>query len=149
MSATGLDTFDRTIQTTHLWLHDIEEVLGPDRQVAWRSLGAVLHALRDRLPLEVAVHLGAQLPLLVRGLYYDQWHLHRHPEPGRDAEAFRDEIARTLHDLRPVNPDRAAHAVFTALTRHVDPGQIAKVREALPKRLRALWAIEAPPPAEA
>lgn len=100
-------------------------------------------------PLRSRSIWGRNCRLLVRGLYYDQWRLHRHPEPGRDAEAFRDEIARTLHDLRPVNPDRAAHAVFTALTRHVDPGQIAKVREALPKRLRALWAIEAPPPAEA
>lgn len=66
MSATGLDVFDRTLQTTNIWLDDIMAGLGPDRHLAWHVLGAVLHALRDRLPLDQAAHLGAQLPLLVR-----------------------------------------------------------------------------------
>ena len=74
MSATGLDVFDKTLQSTNIWLDEIMEKLGPDRQVAWHVLSAVLHALRDRLQIGLAVHLGAQLPLLVRGLYYDQWH---------------------------------------------------------------------------
>src|SRR2546423_5270300 len=59
MSATGLDVFDRTLQITNIWLDEIMETLGPDRQVAWHALGAVLRALRDRLPLGLAVHLGA------------------------------------------------------------------------------------------
>jgi len=73
MSVTGLDVFDKTLQTTNIWLDEIMAKLGPDRQVAWHVLTAVLHALRDRLPVGLAVHLGAQLPLLVRALYYDQW----------------------------------------------------------------------------
>ena len=63
MSATGLDVFDKTLQTTHIWLNDITEVIGPDKQVAWHVLGAVLRTLRDRVPLQVAAHLGAELPL--------------------------------------------------------------------------------------
>ncbi|TMJ79725.1 MAG: DUF2267 domain-containing protein, partial [Alphaproteobacteria bacterium] len=49
MSATGLDVFDKTLQTTNIWLDEIMGKLGPDRQVAWHVLSAVLHALRDRL----------------------------------------------------------------------------------------------------
>ena len=67
MSATGLDVFDKTLQTTHIWLDELMAEIGPDRQVAWHVLGTVLRAVRDRIPLELAVHLGAQLPLLVRG----------------------------------------------------------------------------------
>jgi len=78
MSATSLDVFDKTLQTTHIWLDELMAEVGPDRQVAWHVLGAVLRAVRDRIPLEVAVHLGSQLPLLVRGLYYDQWHAPGH-----------------------------------------------------------------------
>jgi hypothetical protein len=52
MSATGLEVFDKTLQTTNLWLDDISKEIGPDRQVAWHVLGAVLHALRDRLPID-------------------------------------------------------------------------------------------------
>jgi len=72
MTATGLDVFDKTLQITNTWLDEIMSELGPDRHFAWHALGGVLRPLRDRLPADLAAHLGAQLPLLVRGLYYDQ-----------------------------------------------------------------------------
>jgi Uncharacterized conserved protein (DUF2267) len=68
MAATGLDVFDKTLQTTNIWLDEMMEVIGPDRQVAWHTLGAVLRPLRDRLPLGLAAHLGSQLPLLAWSL---------------------------------------------------------------------------------
>ncbi|SDZ22353.1 Uncharacterized conserved protein [Sinorhizobium meliloti] len=71
MSATGLDVFEKTLQTTHIWLGEIMEQHGPDRKVAWHILTVVLRVLRDRLPPEIAAHLGAELPLIVRGAYYD------------------------------------------------------------------------------
>ncbi len=94
MSATGLDVFDKTLQTTNIWLNEIMEKLGPDRQIAWRALGAVLRALRDRLPLDLAAHLGAELPILVRGTYYDQWHSPGRPDKTRSLEPFLDRIAK-------------------------------------------------------
>ena len=74
MSATGLEGFDKTVQTTNAWLKEIMEATGLDRRRAYRALAAVLHALRDRLTVDEVAQLGAQLPILVRGLYYDQWH---------------------------------------------------------------------------
>jgi uncharacterized protein (DUF2267 family) len=68
MSATGLEVLDKSVQTTNIWLDEIMEGIGPDRRLAWHSLRAVLHALRDRLPLDQAAHLGAQLPIVIRGL---------------------------------------------------------------------------------
>ena len=62
MSATGLDVFDKTLHTTHIWLDELMEEIGPDRRVAWHVLGAVLRAIRDRVPLELAVHLGRPAP---------------------------------------------------------------------------------------
>ena len=72
MSATGLDVFDKTLQTTNSWLDEISQTLGPDRKLAWKVLSIVLHKLRDRIPVDLSAHLGAELPLLVRGTYYDQ-----------------------------------------------------------------------------
>jgi uncharacterized protein (DUF2267 family) len=139
MSATGLDMFDKTLQTTHIWLDEIMAKLGPDRQVAWHVLGAVLHALRDRLQVGLAVHLGAQLPLLVRGLYYDQWHPSDHTLKQRSAEQFLDHVRDRLHDTRPVNVLDAVQVTLQALNHHLDPHQIEKVRQALPENIRALW----------
>ena len=139
MSATGLEVFDRTLQITNIWLGEIMERLGPDRQVAWKVLSTVLHKLRDRLPLELAAHLGAQLPLLVRGVYYDQFAPAKQPSDCRTPEEFIAEVAEWLGDIRPVDPEEAIAAVFGVLNRHLSEGQVSKVRSALPKGLRMLW----------
>ena len=61
MSATGLDVFDKTLQTTNVWLDEIAAELGPDRQVAWKVLSIVLHKLRDRMPVGLSAHRSAEL----------------------------------------------------------------------------------------
>jgi uncharacterized protein (DUF2267 family) len=152
MSATGLDVFDKTLQTTNIWLDDIMEVLGPDRRVAWHVLGATLRVLRDRLMPGLAAHLGAQLPLLVRGTYYDQWSPRAKPTDFHSADEFLAEVQRSLGDIRPVNVHEAVRAVFRTIGAHIETGQVVKVREALPKDIRALWPVEengaSPPPSE-
>ncbi len=139
MSATGLDVFDKTLQTTNIWLNEIMDRLGPDRQVAWKVLSTVLHKLRDRLPVELSAHLGSQLPLLVRGVYYDQYEPGRQPGDCNSQEEFAAEVAEWLSDTRPVDPNEAIGAVFAVLSRHVSEGQITKVRNALPKGIRMAW----------
>ena len=139
MSANGLDVFDKTLQTTNIWLNEISDRIGPDRQVAWKVLSTVLHKLRDRLPIELSAHLGAQLPLLVRGVYYGQFEPGRQPSDWETSEDFTAEVAKWLSDIRPVDPDEAIRAVFGVLNRHISEGQIAKVRNSLPKAVRRLW----------
>ena len=139
MSANGLEVFDKTLQTTNIWLNDIMSALGPDRQVAWKVLSTVLHKLRDRLPLGLAAHLGSQLPLLIRGVYYDQFEPGKLPTECNSREEFVAEVAEWLTDIRPVDPDEAVRVVFATLSRHVSEGQLGKVREALPKSLRQSW----------
>jgi uncharacterized protein (DUF2267 family) len=139
MSASGLDVFDRTLETTHVWLNEICNDLGPDKQVAWKVLSTVLHKLRDRLTINLAAHLGAQLPLLVRGIYYDQFEPGKMPSEFRSREEFVDEVAEWLSDTRPVDPNEAIRSVFRVLSRHLSEGQINKVRDALPKSLRQMW----------
>jgi uncharacterized protein (DUF2267 family) len=99
----------------------------------------VLRALRDRLTLGLAVHLGAQLPLLVRGLYYDQWRPSEQPLKLRTADEFLDLVSGGLAGIRPVNVRQATQAVFQVVNHHIDPDQVEKVRQALPDDVRALW----------
>jgi uncharacterized protein (DUF2267 family) len=138
MSATGLDVFDKTVQTTNRWLDEISEALGPDRKLAWKVLSVVLHKLRDRMPADLAAHLGAELPLLVRGAYYDQFEPAKQPTDW-NLDRFTEEVAEGLSGDRPANPRKAIRAVFSVLSRHVPRGQIAKVQQALPQDMRASW----------
>ncbi|HVV27344.1 MAG TPA: DUF2267 domain-containing protein [Rhizomicrobium sp.] len=130
--------FAKTVQTADIWLRELADTLGPDHTFTWKALSTVLHKLRDRLPLPLAAHLGAQLPLLVRGAYYDQF------EPTKlpmlcDYEEFMDEVDEWLADTRPIDAEDAVAAVFALLSRHIPAGQISKVKDALPEELRAFW----------
>lgn len=145
MSATGLDVFDRTIHLTNTWLDEMMATLPRDKQLAWHALGAVLRTVRDRVPINLAAHLGAQLPLLVRGLYYDQWRPSDTQPNWRTADEFFSRISAQLTSVKPVNVADAARAVFQVLNHHVDPNQVEKIRHALPEDVRSLWPVNNAP----
>lgn len=136
MTATGLDVIDRTLHTTNIWLDEIMEDLGPDRQFAWHVLGTVLRGLRDRLSPDLAAHLGAQLPLLVRGAYYERYRPAKTPERLRSLDEFLSGIGDELSMTRPVNAEDAFRVVCRVLDRHIEGGQTRKVWEALPEDIR-------------
>lgn len=138
MGAANLDVFEKTLQTTNIWLDEISAVLGPDRRVAWKVLSVVLHKLRDRLPAALSAHLSAELPLLVRGVYYDQFEPDKQPMRW-DYDEFVSEVSKWLSDTRPVDPVLAIQAVFQVLSRHLPRGKIDKVQNALPEALRSAW----------
>lgn len=75
MASSGLDVFDTTLQKTNELLKNIEDNFGWEgrRHQSYQALRAVLHALRDRLPIDDAVNFAAQLPLLIKGIFYDNW----------------------------------------------------------------------------
>jgi uncharacterized protein (DUF2267 family) len=145
MSANGLDVFDKTLQTTHIWLNEIMAATGADRRTAWHVLGGVLRTLRDRVPIEVAAHLGAELPILVRGLYYDQWRPSEAPERYRSLDEFLERVGENLGPAHRMDPREAAETVLDVLSRHILDGQVRKVRSALPEEIRVVWA-ETPRP---
>jgi uncharacterized protein (DUF2267 family) len=119
MSTTILPMFDKSLQTTAIWLDEIEHDLGPDRAFAWRVLSVVLQQLRDHLPLGLAAHFGAQLPMVIRGTFYDQFDPTELPKETHSEEDFLDAVANGLQSSRGVNPKDAAAAVFGVLHRHL------------------------------
>jgi uncharacterized protein (DUF2267 family) len=141
MSASGLPVFDETIQKTNTWLNEIAQALDCDRHHAYQALRAVLHCLRDRLTVNEAAQLGDQLPMLVRGIYYEGWHPAGKPEKIRSRAEF---LTRIVAHLRksPIEPHDAAIAVFQVLEKHVSSGEINDVIETLPEEIRILWPRE-------
>jgi uncharacterized protein (DUF2267 family) len=139
MSSTGLEVFDETLHKTNTWLKEIAQVLGPDRHRAYHALRAVLHCLRDRLTVDEAAQLGDQLPMLVRGIYYEAWHPAGKPEKIRTREEFLARISTHLPKARPINAEDAARAVFQVLEKHVTAGESEDVVQAMPQEIRTLW----------
>lgn len=139
MSASGLPVFDKTLQTTHIWLHEIGETIGPDEQRCYHALRAVLFALRDRLTTEEAFHLSSQLPILVRGIFWDAYRPAGKPERLRSREEFLQRIETAIGEIGPMNPEDCARAVFRVLEHYVPPGELDEVKEMLPEPIRTLF----------
>jgi uncharacterized protein (DUF2267 family) len=140
MSATGLEIFDTTLQKTHVWLNDVMRELNVrDKRAAYLAMRAGLHALRDRLPVEEVAQLGAQLPMLVRGFYYEGWDPTLVPARMRQREEFLGRIALELNADERLNPEAIARAVFSVLSAHITKGELEDVKQALPSAVRELW----------
>jgi uncharacterized protein (DUF2267 family) len=140
MSLTGLAAFDSTIHTTNQWLHELNAELNwMDRHRTFHVLRAVLHALRDRLSVDAAAALGAQLPMLVRGFYYEGWHPHGKPLKERKKEEFLAHVAADFKEDLRLDPEAVTRAVFRLLAQHVSTGEIEAIKHTLPAELRELW----------
>lgn len=140
MEVRNLDTFKKTLQKSEQWLGELGELMDWESdQQAYHGLRVVLHALRDNLPPGEAVHLGAQLPMLLRGLYYEGWAFRAKPKFAKRKEEFLDSIRQHYYNNPDVDLERLACHVFDILSRHVTAGEIQDVVNCLPRDVKALW----------
>jgi uncharacterized protein (DUF2267 family) len=140
MSWTGLDTFDTALQKADIWLKQIMMELNTDsKRKAYMGLRSVLHALRDRLTVDEAVDLGAQLPLLIRGVYYDEWDPSKTPVKDRHRDEFLAHIQShfTSDSLQEV--EQITKGIFRVIRSKVTEGEIKDVRGMMPHDLQDLW----------
>jgi len=144
MSAAGLHSIDHTVQLTHAWINDLDARLGwENKHRSYRLLRTVLQALRDWLKADEAAGLAAQLPELLRGVYYEHWRPAATPAKKRRKADFVARVdAAFVEDPIVFTPD-AITAVFEVLSEKITPGEIAQVHHALPADIRALWPFPA------
>lgn len=140
MKWTDISAFQNTLQVTMDWLKELNDELHRDdpRQL-YRMLRAVLIALRDRMTVEEATDLGAQLPMLIRGFYYEGWNPSKTPTGERDLQAFLNRVSQNLVLAVDGDPEEVTRAVFNVLQNHVTAGEIGDVKANLPKDLQPLW----------
>ncbi len=127
------------VSETEAWVDDVTRRLGwHDRERAYRILLATLHALRDSLPRDEAIYIGAQLPPLLRGLYYEGWHPGAHLS-ANSRSAFFQRIHDSVHRDPGIDVEEAARAVFAALAARLPAGELEDAKAATPEPLHSLW----------
>ena len=140
MSATGLPVFDTTIQKTNLWLSELMQDLDWDnRHKAYQALRGVLHVIRDHLPVTEAVHFGTQLPMLVRGFFYEGWRPAGKPIKDHTVDGFLSAVADHFPKDPDIDAERVTRAVCSLLADHLPGGEIEKIINVMPKPLRQFW----------
>lgn len=142
MSAVGLEGIDHTVQVTHEWINDLDRALDwGNKARSYHLLRSVLHALRDWLQVNEAADLAAQLPTLLRGVYYDQWRPAATPIKPRDAVEFLNRIDAVFLKDPLEDTEGAVGEVLALLERRISAGEIKDVKQALPAAVRALWPL--------
>ena len=136
-----VDLIDRSVEKTNVWLKELAAELGTDdRKFAYRVLRAYLHAVRDRLMVDEAAQLAAQLPELVRGIYYEGWVPSRTPMTYRSVDEFLRRIADEALLPGETEASYVCSAAARVLRRHISEGEIADVVAVFPEELRVVLA---------
>ena len=140
MTMTGLRVFDETVHTTNTWLHEITARLGwDDRQRGYRLLRLSLHAIRDKLPVTEAAHVSAQLPLLIRGIFFEGWQPARTPSKSRSIPEFLAGVSDGFSDDDDFEAESAFREVISVMKMHISEGEMEDVRRSMPEEIKPLW----------
>lgn len=134
------NTLEHSVQATKEWTGQINNLMDwndPDR--SYRLLRATLHALRDVLPINESAQFSAQLPMMIRGLFYEGWRPSTIPVKKRDKASFIARIQESFSREPLDDPEQAIGAIFLVLNRHVSKGEIEDVRNSLQQPLREIW----------
>ena len=140
MVRSSTPTIDHAEEVAHEWIDELGDYLHWSNDARTHLLlRTVLHAIRDFLIVDEAADLAAQLPVLIRGIFYEGWDPSSTPERPRNKATFMARIEAPF-DRDPLdNPEAAVAAVIKLLNRHVSAGEMAQVRQSMRKDLRFLF----------
>jgi uncharacterized protein (DUF2267 family) len=139
MSITRLDIVERNVEKAHIWVNGLAEELGTeDYPHAYRVLRGFLHTLRDHLSTDETAQLAAQLPIFIRGVFYEGWKPSAVPQRPREAVSFLTQVADEALLAGETEASFATAAGWRVLARHVSAGETASLEHALPEHIRAL-----------
>jgi uncharacterized protein (DUF2267 family) len=135
----GIEELSIAVNSAEEWINDLMRRLGwSDRERVYLVLLASLHALRDAVARDEAVYIGAQLPPLLRGLYYEGWHPGTRPAT-RSRAGFLERIHDGVHRDPGVDAEEVARAVFALLAARLPAAEVEDAKAATPKQLHSLW----------
>ncbi|WP_101066054.1 DUF2267 domain-containing protein [Roseovarius salinarum] len=140
MSALGLKIIDESVQAANVWINEVDARTGWEhKQRAYRLLRQVLHVIRDHLSVDEAAQLGAQLPILIRGIYYERWDPSKTPVQERSAEGFVTRV-QAAFDTDPLgDAHQAIAAVVATMDAHVSKGEMDDVKRSFSKEIQQLF----------
>lgn len=127
--------FDKYANEGNHFINEVAHQLGSDRAKAARLTQVVLHALRDTLPVNEAIHVAQGLPMALKGIFVDQYEVSRVPKVHRDKQEFLMFIWNKLSNPNEFDStDEIAdgfRAVYMVLAQHLSPGQIERLNNSL------------------
>lgn len=142
MSAKGLEVIDHTVHLTHEWINELTERLEwSSHKDALHLLRLTLTSVRDHISHSEVAQFAAQLPLLIRGMFYEGWKPSVTPSKNRKVADFIARIEAEVGNVVDYRGSDDIKTVFKLLNARISDGEIADVRAGLPEDIRALWPV--------
>lgn len=119
--------FARTTHKSQIWIKEVQ------REMKWMSgdnvyhlLRAVLQSLRDQLSAHEAAHFAAQLPLLLRGTFYEGWNPKSKLSPSISKINFLELVKEKLNPMGVQNfeLEKGVLITLTVIKRHISVGEM-------------------------
>jgi uncharacterized protein (DUF2267 family) len=140
MSAQGLEVIDHNVQLTHEWINDLRGRLAwTSSRDTLRLLRATLAQIRDHLGHNEVAQLSAQLPLLIRGMFFEGWQPAHTPVHDRALDHFVAAIAADIGEVTGWRGSEDIKIVMRFLSTKISAGEIADIKAGLPMAIRHLW----------
>jgi uncharacterized protein (DUF2267 family) len=135
-----IQDLEDAVRGTEGWIAAMMQQLGwHDRERAWLALRAASHALRDCLPTDAAVAVGAQFPVLLRGIYHEGWHPAVHALRLKNRHAMLERIHEGVHRDPAIDPEQVARGFLVVLAGRLPAAELEDVKAETPEPLRGLW----------
>lgn len=137
-----IHVFERTNHEAHEWVNDLAGRTGwtNEREVL-RLLRTVLCTVRDHLPVNEMAQFSAQLPTILRGMFFEGWQPKKTPVRERRTAEFIAAIDEKVGDVIAYQGLPDITAVFDVINAHISRGEVEDVRACLPQDLRDLWPV--------
>lgn len=140
MSAQGLEVIDHTVHLTHEWINELAGRLDwTSPRDALRLMRSSLHAIRDHLKVDESAQFSAQLPLLIRGMYFESWVPKMTPVKERHLKDFVSRIERQVSEIIEYRGPADIQTVFKMLNHRISQGEVEDIRANLPMEIRDFW----------
>jgi uncharacterized protein (DUF2267 family) len=129
------------------FLVELAEELGhlDDKEHAFNITKAVFQVCRNRMSIEESFEIIDLLPLFLKGVYVDEWHVQSNHDPIQELSDFEAEMldgygVMSVRDFLP--RDRIIIAIkdfFRVLARHLESYEQQEMYNALPDAVKPLW----------
>ena len=139
--------FDNYQHEINKYVNDLAAQLGHPQEkrrslIIWK---AVMHTIRDRIHLSESFDLISQLPLILKGIYVDQW---RYSEsPSKDYETIR-EMTEEVEKLQAhygeedfdwnISTEEIISRTMDSLKAYFSEGQLEHIKSQLPAEVKDL-----------
>ncbi|SDL17659.1 Uncharacterized conserved protein, DUF2267 family [Salinimicrobium catena] len=144
--ATNLN-FEKFAKDAHEYINFLAKELGhPDEKervlIIWR---AVMHCIRDRIHLGESMQLIAPLPMILKGIYVEDWKYSEHPpKKFHTIDEMKEEVKAIQRQYGeedfPWNKSTEEIIAITihSLKRFMHDEQLQQLKEQMPKELQEL-----------